>query len=168
MSIKDKIEAVRVAEKERKAAEENRKERDLEEPKRFFAPVYIAFLEIAKEYESGRGLVIEATEYRCAIWKEESCNSLELSCSRIRKDKILILEMIDLHIPDTETEIEKEIAETEIMERAEELHRAKEEGCSDGYSVVFQTPDVVERAKELDSAEEAIEIAIEYIGKNIE
>ena len=65
LSIKDQIEAVRVAEKERMAAEEKQREKASEEAKNFFAPVYEAFLEIEKELGSGKGLRI-AVKVICA------------------------------------------------------------------------------------------------------
>lgn len=132
LSIKDKIEAVRVAEKEGRAAAKKQREKASEEARNFFAPVYKAFLEIEKEFGSGKGLRIVVNDYMCVVHKEGSADKLELSCFGFCKDKIIIREVNDFSsIPDSELD------------------------------------PIMETRKEVDSAEEAIEIAIEYIGKNI-
>lgn len=131
LSIKDKIEAVRVAEKEGRAAAKKQQEKASEEARNFFAPVYKAFLEIEKDFGSGKGLEIVVTDFLCRVRKEGSADKLELSCFGFSK-KIIIREVNDYSIvPDSELD------------------------------------PIVEERKEVDSAEEAIEIAIEYIGKNI-
>ncbi len=132
LSIKDKIEAVRVAERERRAAAENQREKASEEARNFFAPVYKAFLEIEKEFGSGKGFRIVARDNVCVVHKEGSADMLELGCYGFKKDKIMVKEVHDFSsVPDSELD------------------------------------PIMERIKEVDSAEEAIEIAIEYIGKNI-
>ena len=86
MSVKDKIEGVRIAEKERRAAEEKKRDKDSQEARNFFAPVYEAFLEIEKEFGSGKGLRIMVKDYTCVIRKEGSADKLELSCFGFSKD----------------------------------------------------------------------------------
>ncbi len=132
MSIKDKIEAVKVTEKERRAAEEKQRDKASEEARNFFAPVYEAFLEIEQEYGREKGIRIVVKDYMCVVHKAGSADKLELSCFGFRKDKILIEEVNDFSIiPDSELD------------------------------------PIMETRREVDSAEKAIEIAIEYIGKNI-
>jgi len=132
LSIKDKIEAVRVAERERKAAAEIQRAKASEEARNFFSPVYKAFLEIENEFGSGKGLRIVAKDNVCVVHKEGSADMLELGCYGYKKDKIMVKEV-------------------------------------DGFSSVPASDfePITESNKEVDSAEEAIEIAIEYIGKNI-
>ena len=132
MSIKDKIEAIRAAERETRAAEEKQREKASEEAREFFAPVFKAFLEIEKDFGSGKGFRIVAKDYMCVVRKEGSADKLELSCFGFNKDKIIIEEVNDFSsIPDSELD------------------------------------PIMETRKEVDSAEEAVEIAIVYIGKNI-
>ena len=132
LSIKDEIEAVRTAERERRAVEEKQREKASEEARNFFAPVYKAFLEIEKEFGSGKGLRIVVKDYMCVVRIDGCADKLELSCFGFNKDKIIIEEMIDFSsVPDSELD------------------------------------PIMETRKEVDSAEKAIEIAIEYIGKNI-
>ena len=132
MSVKDRIEAVRVAEKERKAAEEKQRDKASEEARNFFAPVYEAFLEIKKEFGIGRGLRIVVKDDMCVVHKRGSEDKLELSCSGFHKDKIIIEEVSDFsNAPHPELD------------------------------------PIMETSKEVDNAEDAVEIAVEYIGKNI-
>lgn len=132
MSIKDKIEAVKVAEKERRAVEEKQRAKDSEEARKFFAPVYEAFLDIEKEFGRGRGLRFVVKDYVCTVFNEGSADKLELSCFGFRKGTIQIEEVSDFsNVPDSLLD--------PIMKSTEETG----------------------------SAEEAIKIAINYIGKNI-
>lgn len=134
MSIKDRIEAARESIKQRNHAGEEKRKQDAEEAKKFFAPVYEAFLEIEKEYGNGKGLKITVTDYMCTIRKTgRSLDKLELSCFDFCKDKIHVVETMDFSIiPDSTRD------------------------------------PIVESSKYVNSAEEAIKIAIDYIGENLD
>ena len=129
MSIEDRIEAAKKTHDAKVSDQKDRMEQAQNEAKKFFTPVYKAFLEIDEKYGTDRGLKIKVTEHSCSIRKEKGLDKLELSCFSFSKPHITIEERND-------------------------------------YSV---TPDggVVENRKKVDNAEEAIQIAIDYIAENI-
>jgi hypothetical protein len=129
MSIKDRVERVKLQKEERDA--DANKYRDLNTAKAhtFFAPVYKAFLELEKEYGVGRGLKFSVSDVRCIITKDKGRDELEMYSIGVNKDEITIRETRDYsNIPD---------------------------------------PEIMEEENKVDTPEEAIEIAITYVGKNI-
>ena len=116
MSIKDRIEAAKAEEHRNRLAGAKAQERAKDEAKAFFKPVYDAFLEIEKEYGSGRGLRISVADYMCTIRPEKGGDALKLSCFFFRPNKITLEETKDFSM----------VPDPEIVQTQKELDSAKE------------------------------------------